>query len=492
MPIIIGEFVQSLEEESMSAKERNELEDDDFGIPELRKYPIHNKKHVNQAIKMFNHVEKKYEFELADNLLDAMERFHISTDTVGEKNRLRKYIKENVVTEGFISNNETPREIKVLYEKLKDILKTNDIPNSVDDVIDVVGDTVKGKDFSGEEKKYIYKVCKKVGIDIKGYTITSNTIKGIKINNNHKVLGTYKDYILSLKFLGTKGIIKLQPFGIAIHYDKNKTNIPKNVAFDVLDILSPNVDKVKTHKTSIKISALSKSIDDGFPRISHKYSNKYYVKKSVSGFSITISNKYFIRENAIAGALPRQDYQPDAVYVVNYMMKNTFVEDLAICKDKMSSIFVCKDGKPIHMSLTDFNEMATDVKMYKCLTDTDFDHILKSSNCGLDFYKNIVNEEVNIKNLDSDYRFIKVSSYLDELNAIKECIINSAPKSGFVHEIYCPMIPLMDLNEEGSVIHYYRDINGVFAQNINTLHRSASYKSVEDISESVLKILSNM
>ena len=216
------------------------------------------------------------------------------------------------------------------------------------------------------------------------------------------------------------------------------------------------------------------------------------MKKSLAGTAITLSTLNNVKENASAGALPRQDYQPDAVYVVNYTMKNTFVNDLAICKDKMSSIFVCKDGKPVHMSLTDFNEMATDIEMYKCLKDTDFNHIIKNSNCGLDFYKNIVNEEVELCKLKNDYRFAKVKSYLDELNAIKECVINSAPKSGYVNEIYCPVIPLLDLNESSSNVQYFRDINGVFAQNIDTLHRSASYKNIEDITESIIELLTNM
>ena len=127
MAIIYGEFINeytdmsSIHEEAMSSKERNKLDDDEFGIPELRKYPLHDKKHVEQAIKMFNHVESKYESELADNLLDAMERFHISTDTVGEKNRLKKYIKEETTffTEGLIWNDNTPQDIKKLKETVE-------------------------------------------------------------------------------------------------------------------------------------------------------------------------------------------------------------------------------------------------------------------------------------------------------------------------------------------------------------------------------------
>lgn len=490
MPIIIGEFVQSLEEKAMSSKERNDLKDDEFGIPELRKYPIHDKKHVNQAIKMFNHVEPKYEEELADNLLDAMERFHISIDTVGEKNRLRKYIKEDsvVFTEGLIWNDNTPEDIKKLKENIKDILDDNkNKVDSVGDLVDTVQDVIKNRDTRTAEKKIFTDACKKARVKTYGYTVESSKVKGIEISTYH-VLGSYKDYIITLIFVGTAGQVKLTY--ININYSPDKCDIPKNVVFDIINMVH-YVDKVKCTRRSIKISALTKEIDSGYPRVSHKYSNKYNVKKSFAGTSITVSTLKGVKESVVAAALPPQGYNPNDVYIVNYMMKNTFVNDLAICKDKMSSIFVCKDGKPVHMSLTDFNEMATNIKVYKCLNDTDFDQLLKSSNCGLDFYKNIVNEEVSIDKLESDYRFEHVASHLDELNAIYECVLNSAPKSGYVNEVYCPIIPLVDLNEEGSIVHYYRDTKGVFAQNINTLNRTLSYKSVDDIPQSAINILSH-
>jgi len=86
-------------EEALTSKQRNGLDDNDFGIPELRKYPIHDKKHVEQAVKMFNHVDKEYEKILAKRLLKAMRKFGVSTDSIGEKNRLRSYISETFIYE---------------------------------------------------------------------------------------------------------------------------------------------------------------------------------------------------------------------------------------------------------------------------------------------------------------------------------------------------------------------------------------------------------
>ena len=90
----------------------------------------------------------------------------------------------------------------------------------------------------------------------------------------------------------------------------------------------------------------------------------------------------------------RQDYQPNAVYIVNYLMKNTFESDFAVCKDKMSDIFICKDGKPKHISLTEFREMISECKVYKLhdgiVNYYGMDHIIYNSNTGLDFYKKIL------------------------------------------------------------------------------------------------------
>ena len=49
-----------LTEDKLKTRERK-----DFGIPELKKYPMPDKDHVLAAIRMFNHVDKEHEKELA-------------------------------------------------------------------------------------------------------------------------------------------------------------------------------------------------------------------------------------------------------------------------------------------------------------------------------------------------------------------------------------------------------------------------------------------
>lgn len=78
-------------------------DDDDkkYGIPELKKYPMPDAKHVRSAIKFFNYVEPKYEKELANAILNRMQEYGMSFDnfTVGEENRFSKYMpKEDELT----------------------------------------------------------------------------------------------------------------------------------------------------------------------------------------------------------------------------------------------------------------------------------------------------------------------------------------------------------------------------------------------------------
>lgn len=79
---------------------RSELPDEIFGVPEERKYPLDTKEHVYSAVKLFNHVSKKYEEELADNINKKIKEYNITDINPGPANRFSKYynqpIKESV------------------------------------------------------------------------------------------------------------------------------------------------------------------------------------------------------------------------------------------------------------------------------------------------------------------------------------------------------------------------------------------------------------
>lgn len=89
-----------------NGKKRSELPDSVFGIPQERKYPMPDEKHTRSAIKLFNHVDPKYEEQLAKAVIKNMKKYGIDGSAVGPNNRLRKYlpkdmIKESVINEGY-------------------------------------------------------------------------------------------------------------------------------------------------------------------------------------------------------------------------------------------------------------------------------------------------------------------------------------------------------------------------------------------------------
>lgn len=89
----LGEYVnaclgESANESALTASERT-----NFGLPDLKKYPMPDEKHVLLAIQYFNHVDEDREKELADNIIKRMKELKIAHVNVGEKNRFSKYYK---------------------------------------------------------------------------------------------------------------------------------------------------------------------------------------------------------------------------------------------------------------------------------------------------------------------------------------------------------------------------------------------------------------
>lgn len=86
----------TVDESSLLEMKRSELDDSEFGLPKLRKYPMPDKDHVLSAIRFFNYVSPENEKELARNIKKKMKQYNISPDRVGDKNRLKKYLTEDM------------------------------------------------------------------------------------------------------------------------------------------------------------------------------------------------------------------------------------------------------------------------------------------------------------------------------------------------------------------------------------------------------------
>ena len=69
-------------------------EDPRYGIPQLKKFPLPDARHVKSAIKFFNYATPKYEKQLAAAILRRMKEYGLSFEdfSVGDENKFSKYV----------------------------------------------------------------------------------------------------------------------------------------------------------------------------------------------------------------------------------------------------------------------------------------------------------------------------------------------------------------------------------------------------------------
>lgn len=68
----------------------------DYGLPDKKKYPMPDKKHVLSAIRFFNYVDKEDEKTLANNINKKIKEYNMKDEVhVGDKNRFKNYFTES-------------------------------------------------------------------------------------------------------------------------------------------------------------------------------------------------------------------------------------------------------------------------------------------------------------------------------------------------------------------------------------------------------------
>lgn len=127
------DFSEPMFESAMKANERNALDDAEFGLPRLRKYPLHDRKHVAQAIRMFGHVKIESDRKtLAAAIVKKYDEFQMTTK-VGKNNPLYKYVPDRMkmisISEGTkptVYGFEKPHEERNRKDIVMEHLRMND------------------------------------------------------------------------------------------------------------------------------------------------------------------------------------------------------------------------------------------------------------------------------------------------------------------------------------------------------------------------------
>lgn len=110
---IIGNDIRVLRKiftEGLSYSERQRLLPSQFGIPNKRKYPIHDEEHVRLAIKMFNSCDADEEEELAENIIKQINKFGMTDIKVSAANRFRKFYEKSKIYSYTCAKSEVTKE----------------------------------------------------------------------------------------------------------------------------------------------------------------------------------------------------------------------------------------------------------------------------------------------------------------------------------------------------------------------------------------------
>lgn len=91
MSNIAKNMSKAIFEADLSYYDRQHLLPSDFGVPEKRKYPIHDEDHVRAAIRLFNNCDPDDEKQLAEAIIKRMKRFGITDVKVSASNRFSRY-----------------------------------------------------------------------------------------------------------------------------------------------------------------------------------------------------------------------------------------------------------------------------------------------------------------------------------------------------------------------------------------------------------------
>lgn len=85
--------MESINEKELSGEDRKRMHDDTFGLPDERKFPLNDEKHVMSAIGYFRTCPKEKRAQLAANINKAINKFHMSPN-VSVNNPFYDYYKK--------------------------------------------------------------------------------------------------------------------------------------------------------------------------------------------------------------------------------------------------------------------------------------------------------------------------------------------------------------------------------------------------------------
>lgn len=211
-----------------------------------------------------------------------------------------------------------------------------------------------------------------------------------------------------------------------------------------------------------------------------------------------------VHEHSIPAMAALPPFNPDNIYIVNYMMHNTFTHTphYAVCRDYMQDLFTIDDNEGLkRLNIEDLMLLGKDVKVFKYIGDKtiSFEQLLRESAIDTDFYTKLTGKILyDYDQIVCDESFQEVLSQIEIDRAISECVTATLlMKDGNIKAkgINIESVPVLEsgqyfgITQDNSDIEFRRDLFGVYARNTVTGIRSMSRNSIQDIPQGVIKII---
>lgn len=241
-----------MQEGKLSAKDRANIKSSDYGLPKKKKYPMPDESHVRAAIRLFNHVDKEDEAELARNIKKKIKEYNMDVD-IGPSNRLSKYIGKEKVHEATIG--EQIREYASDYSGFPIIHE--------DTNFDKIFNDFKASDDPHKENK-LKSLINKL------YTRSATDT----IDGTPNVL-RYIRYIFILGAFALQpvlgAVMAIADLFIKMHKDREETEKMLKCFKNESQATQKKIDSCKDPEEKKRLTEYKKTIDDAYKKIDEYY-----------------------------------------------------------------------------------------------------------------------------------------------------------------------------------------------------------------------------
>lgn len=308
------------------------VEDKNYGLPDLKKYPMPDAKHVKSAIKFFNYVDAEHEEQLANAIKKNIKKFGIDHVNVGKKNRFSKYVK-NMKQVTINESMKIPTGLKQFKAYF-----INDITESEDaKILSHYGDKyprLKNINFSDCDKGIIF-VDK--DNDVVGYVfvicIANAKIKALEISSVYRNKG-YEYLLVDIARYQYNAKYCEVPIGANITRKIFK-DMEWDETIDERKLIDGSVKKYAIYTSRENTDAITEGFDYRIENLTEELSKNYGIV--IPSFVDNVSGKIlFTQDNGNYYAAAAYVLDNDTIVSMTYMSDTKILDLLR---------FTLKDGK---------------------------------------------------------------------------------------------------------------------------------------------------